>query len=234
MSPPPPPSGKESESDYQPSKPSIKTPFLFGAAQSDGAESGAAPAQGKPLQTGILGVLAGSGRGMPPRPHTPPSLPQSDRTRLAGGRGRTLAANRDTPPVREQLGRRDREQFGQGERGRRPEQKLNLIKGDRGGGARDERGWDRRAGAANKQDNRRKEIQYERDDFRKGQYFKDPAYEEKLAKKIGPENMKKVYEGLDEMASRVFTDPKEEALVEAYETNLRVKCCLFFCFRLDD
>ncbi|KAG6420892.1 hypothetical protein SASPL_117436 [Salvia splendens] len=56
------------------------------------------------------------------------------------------------------------------------------------------------------------------------EFLGDPAAEEKVAKRLGPEVMSKLTEGFEELSNRVLPSPMDEALLDAYETNLMIEC----------
>ncbi|KAM7496800.1 hypothetical protein LguiA_021214 [Lonicera macranthoides] len=55
-------------------------------------------------------------------------------------------------------------------------------------------------------------------------YLGDDADGEKLAARIGPENMNKLVEGFEEMSGSVLPSPMEDAFVEALHTNYSIEC----------
>ncbi|XP_009363324.2 translation initiation factor IF-2-like [Pyrus x bretschneideri] len=57
-----------------------------------------------------------------------------------------------------------------------------------------------------------------------GLYLGDNADGEKLAKKLGPENMNKLVEGFEEVSSEVLPSPLDEAFVDAMHTNYMIEC----------
>lgn len=207
---PPTPPGNESKFDLQPPKPDVKKLFRFGEAQSGWTESETPPPKDKALPTGILGVLSGAGRGKP----TKPSAPHPEKTRQTGGREPSQSPNKDTP-VREQLSQEEKVR----------KAKEILSKGDTGGGFRAERGGGRGNlgyGGSNRYE--------ERGDQPRGRFSGHGAADrDKLAKRLGPEIMSKVVEGLEEMASRVVPDPQKEALLDAFQTDIMV-IAVYFLF----
>ncbi|XP_057971548.1 uncharacterized protein LOC131160178 [Malania oleifera] len=62
------------------------------------------------------------------------------------------------------------------------------------------------------------------EDDSSGLFLGDNADGEKLAKRIGIENMNKLVEGFEEMSGRVLPSPVEDAYLDALHTNYMIEC----------
>ncbi|KAH6764477.1 hydroxyproline-rich glycoprotein family protein [Perilla frutescens var. hirtella] len=227
-----------------PQKPNVKKPFFnfvkdeetqFGAAESE-----APPGEKKSLPAGIFDVLVGAGRGKPGQS----TAPQSEKPKADTQQTRARDQSRSTKAVisdvategkdipREQLSREEKVRKavnilsrgdGGGGRGGRGDTGVRAESGERGRGRGTGRGRGRGRGGYGGRGNQ--DDRYEEPgDQPTGQYFGDPADEEKVAKKLGPENMGKVAEGFEEMSGRVLPSPMDDAFIDAYETNLMIEC----------
>ncbi|GMP74161.1 hypothetical protein CsSME_00031662 [Camellia sinensis var. sinensis] len=93
-------------------------------------------------------------------------------------------------------------------------------RGTRGGGGRG-RGWRGRGRGAGRGG---RGVQDADDDYGAGLYLGDNADGEKLAKRIGPENMNKLVEGFEEMSGSVLPSPMDDAYLDALHTNFMIEC----------
>ncbi|XP_057461771.1 uncharacterized protein LOC130752002 [Actinidia eriantha] len=85
----------------------------------------------------------------------------------------------------------------------------------RGRGGRSGRGRGRREGALQDMDD---------DTYGAGLYLGDNADGEKLAKRVGPDNMNKLVEAFEEMSGRVLPSPMDDAYLNALHTNFLIEC----------
>ncbi|THG13581.1 hypothetical protein TEA_007844 [Camellia sinensis var. sinensis] len=92
-------------------------------------------------------------------------------------------------------------------------------RGTRGGGRG--RGWRGRGRGAGRGG---RGVQDADDDYGAGLYLGDNADGEKLAKRIGPENMNKLVEGFEEMSGSVLPSPMDDAYLDALHTNFMIEC----------
>lgn len=61
------------------------------------------------------------------------------------------------------------------------------------------------------------------DDFATGLYLGDNADGERLANKLGPENMNQLVEGFEENSSSVLPSPMKDEFLDALHTNFLVR-----------
>ncbi|KAI8008382.1 hypothetical protein LOK49_LG07G03704 [Camellia lanceoleosa] len=92
-------------------------------------------------------------------------------------------------------------------------------RGTRGGGRG--RGWRGRGRGAGRGG---RGVQDADDDYGAGLYLGDNADGEKLAKRIGPENMNKLVEGFEEMSGSVLPSPMDDAYLDALHSNFMIEC----------
>ncbi|CAL5405002.1 unnamed protein product [Camellia sinensis] len=92
-------------------------------------------------------------------------------------------------------------------------------RGTRGGGRG--RGWRGRGRGVGRGG---RGVQDSDDDYGAGLYLGDNADGEKLAKRIGPENMNKLVEGFEEMSGSVLPSPMDDAYLDALHTNFMIEC----------
>ncbi|TXG60070.1 hypothetical protein EZV62_014643 [Acer yangbiense] len=80
-------------------------------------------------------------------------------------------------------------------------------------------------GRGGRGDFRRREMEEDDDDEDgSGLYLGDNADGEKLANKIGVENMNMLVEGFEEMSDRVLPSPMDDAYIDALHTNYMIEC----------
>ncbi|KAG8363077.1 hypothetical protein BUALT_BualtUnG0007000 [Buddleja alternifolia] len=241
-SPPPNGHGRGRGESAQPSqrqpRPNVKLPFLFTKeeeAGDDSAESEALIRQEKTLPNDIMDVL-GAGRGKAVKP--PPAQFEKPKTENRHIRQRQQAKPRvdvasDVAAVDK---RSPREELSQEEKAKKAVEILSRGGGEGGGGragagARGGKGASggRGRGRGDKKGRfsgtRRRGDKYdESDDESGGLYLGDPAEEEKMAKKLGPEIMNKLAEGFEEASSRALPSPMDDAYLDALQTNLSIEC----------
>ncbi|XP_057485010.1 uncharacterized protein LOC130771424 [Actinidia eriantha] len=85
----------------------------------------------------------------------------------------------------------------------------------RGRGGRGGRGRGRREGPLQDMDD---------DTYGASLYLGDNADGEKLAKRVGPDNMNKLVEAFGEMSGRVLPSPMDDAYLDALHTNFLIEC----------
>lgn len=66
------------------------------------------------------------------------------------------------------------------------------------------------------------------DTYGAGLYLGDNADGEKLAKRVGPDNMNKLVEAFEEMSGRVLPSPMDDAYLNALHTNFLVNHIAIF------
>ncbi|KAF8391298.1 hypothetical protein HHK36_023600 [Tetracentron sinense] len=211
-----------------------KKPFFFSREDSSAltpktplGDLGRKPEESN-LPSSLLSVLSGAGRGKPVKPSIPDARASEEnrhlRSRPVRRDGDTVDRNRDRDGNRDRgspssprlsreeavkkavgiLSRADGGRTEEGGRGR----------GDRGrrGRGRDGRGS---RGGGRWQRNRRDSE----DDYATGLFLGDNADGEKLAKRVGVENMNKLVEGYEEMSGRILPSPMDDAYLDALHTN---------------
>lgn len=188
------------------------------------------------LPSSILSVLSGAGRGKPSTKQLlPDDMPKEENRHLrsrhtAIGRGQvsTDTESSATPKLsREEAVKKavgilsrggvdvaDRVEDGGTGRG------SFRGRGTRGGGGRG-RGWRGRGRGAGRGG---RGVQDADDDYGAGLYLGDNADGEKLAERIGPENMNKLVEGFEEMSGSVLPSPMDDAYLDALHTNFMIEC----------
>ncbi|XP_042066913.1 uncharacterized protein LOC121810082 [Salvia splendens] len=204
------------QSEAQPPQPNPQMSFLskYEELQSDSAGSEAPPAPAKSIPSSIFGVLSGAGRGKPggspaPQPEKPKAEPQQPRVQLSA-----------EEKVRKAVGILSKGDAGGG--GARPEVRAERWEGGRGSGRGGGRGRGMARGGGRGRGSR--DDRYEVEEDGAAEFLGDPAAEEKVAKRLGPEVMSKLTEGFEELSNRVLPSPMDEALLDAYETNLMIEC----------
>ncbi|KAI3466291.1 hypothetical protein Pfo_022954 [Paulownia fortunei] len=231
-----PPPHEESElPSPKPPIPNVKTPLLFVKDEEelyDSPESEAPAIQEKILPNDIVNVISGAGRGKPIKsPAAQSEKPKSENRHIRPRQqlkspvavaSDVAAVDKSSP--REQLSQEEKVKKAVGILSRGDQEGGRGRAGVGGGrGARGGRGRGRgrgRFGGRGRGDDRYEES----DDEPGGLYLGDPADEEKLAQKLGPEIMNKLAEGVDEMSSRVLPSPLDDAYVDAFHTNLMIEC----------
>ncbi|KAL1563062.1 hypothetical protein AAHA92_05569 [Salvia divinorum] len=169
--------------------------------QLDSAGSEAPPAPTKSIPSSIFGVLSGAGRGKPGVPCVTT--------------GKAESRDSTTPSAVECRGESEKavgilSKGDAGGGGARPDVRAEKWEGGRGSG---------RGGGRGSRDDR-----YKEEEEGPAEFWGDPAAEEKVAKRLGPEVMSKLTEGFEEMSNRVLPSPMDDALLDAYETNLMIEC----------
>ncbi|KAK3435240.1 hypothetical protein EUGRSUZ_D02598 [Eucalyptus grandis] len=218
-SPPPPPDSpapgkpiffRKEDGPPQWDSPKPRSPSEFAEAAAGGG-SGASE-----LPSGIKSVLQGAGRGKPvpkPGPQSPPVQEEN----------RHIRARPPSPPPRMGREEPERRASGRGDAGGRSGGRGGRgrgrgFRGGRGRGSFGGRGFVRdRAGRG----------QFEKDSdvgHGAGLYLGDNADGEKLAKRIGAENMNKLVEGFEEIGERVLPSPAHDLYLDAYHTNMSIEC----------
>lgn len=191
--------------------------------QNDYTDSAFSSMQDKALPESLLNVLSGAGRGKPMKaaPVSQSEKPKEENRHLRKqlpaqlpGKGSTGEHLSNEEKVKKAVGILSR---GDPEAGRG-------AAAVRGGGGERGRGRGRGRG-------RERSTNESEEEEASGLYLGDPADEEKMAQKLGPEIMSQLAEGFEEMKSRVLPSPYDEALLDALDTNLRVMC-LFIIFNL--
>ncbi|XP_042039878.1 translation initiation factor IF-2-like [Salvia splendens] len=231
------PRGEES-AIQSPQQPNPKMSFLskYEEAELDSAGSEAPPAPIKSVPSSIFNVLAGAGRGKPGTP--PASQPEKPKAvtqqplpseqRRSSNEGAAPVQLSEEEKVKKAMGIFSKGHVGGGGTG--PEVRAERWGGGRGsgrgGGGRGRgRGMARGRGGRGGYGGRgSRDDRYEDAETEPAEFLGDPAAEEKVAKRLGPEVMSKLSEEFEEMSSRVLPSPMDEALLEAYETNLMIEC----------
>ncbi|CAN8288082.1 unnamed protein product [Cochlearia groenlandica] len=119
---------------------------------------------------------------------------------------------------REEAGRRARSELSRGEA------EGSGVRGRGGGGGRGRgargRGGRGRGGEGWRDDKKEEEAEQEAISV----FVGDSADGEKFAKSIGPELMKNLAEGFEDVCERALPSTSHDALVDAYDTNLMIEC----------
>ncbi|KAF5733376.1 Hydroxyproline-rich glycoprotein family protein putative isoform 1 [Tripterygium wilfordii] len=177
------------------------------------------------LPTSILSALPGAGRGKP--------VNQTDSTPQTQEDNRHLRRKPKPSPARDEI--------------RQPQQKLSTEEAvkkavnilSRGGGGPEEggdtgigrgrggRGRGRRGRGMGGRGWRGRGRRGVSEDGEEGEFagleLGDNADGEKLAQRLGPENMNKLVEGFEEMSSRVLPSPIDDAYLDAMHTNFLIE-----------
>ncbi|KAJ4961146.1 hypothetical protein NE237_021056 [Protea cynaroides] len=180
------------------------------------------------LPSSPLPGLPGAGRGKPPKPSPSPNVrtdtEQNRHLRSRRGGGAVSMQDRTSPSPprlsREEAvkkavgilsqGRRDgMEEVGRG-RGLRG-------RGGRGRTGRGGQGWRGRGGRSS---GRYRDAE---EDYATGLYLGDNADGERLAKRLGPENMDKLAEAFEQMGYDVLPSPMHDAYLDAVDTNNKIE-----------
>ncbi|KAG6385687.1 hypothetical protein SASPL_154523 [Salvia splendens] len=223
------------ESAFQSPQPNPKVSFLskYEEAELDSAGSEAPPAPIKSIPSSIFNVLSGAGRGkpgtspasQPEKPKAVTQLPRASEQRRSSNEGTARVLLSEEEKVKKAVGILSKGDVG-GE-GAGPEVRAERWGGGRGsgrGGGGRGRGRGMARGRGGYGGSGRRDDRYEDAEDEPAEFLGDPAAEEKVAKKLGPEVMSKLSEEFEEMSSRVLPSPMDEALLEAYETNLMIEC----------
>ncbi|KAL1566878.1 translation initiation factor IF-2-like [Salvia divinorum] len=224
------------ESAIQSPQPNPKMSFLskYEEAELDSAGSEAPPAPTNSIPSSIFNVLTGAGRGKPGRP--PASQPEKPKAVTQQPREQRQSSNEATARVQLSEEEKVRKAVGillkgdVGGGGAGPEVRAERWEGGRGsgrgGGGRGRgRGMARGRGGRGGYGGRgSRDDRYEDPEDEPAEFLGDPATEEKVAKRLGPEVMSKLSEEFEEMSNRVLPSPMDDALLDAYETNLMIEC----------
>ncbi|KAL6562660.1 hypothetical protein OROGR_003667 [Orobanche gracilis] len=214
-----------------PPKPNVEKPLLLvkdEKAQRHSAEYRVSTS----LPNGVADVVSGAGRGKPlVSPIAQVEKPKSENRHIQPRQQpkSPISAASDASGVNKSS---PKKQLSQEEKRKKAVDILSRgdMEGGRGQaaarGGRGARGGRRRGRGRGRFGGRgRSEDRYEEsDDEPVGMYLGDPADEEKLAKRLGPEVMNKLAEGFEEMSSRVLPSPLDDAYLDAYHTNLMIEC----------
>ncbi|CAL5321273.1 unnamed protein product [Camellia sinensis] len=182
------------------------------------------------LPSSILSVLSGAGRGKPSAKQLlPDDMPKEENRHLrsrhtAIGRGQVSIDTKSSATPK--LSREEAVKKAVGILSRGGVDVADRVedggmgtssfrgRGTRGGGRG--RGWRGRGRGAGRGG---RGVQDADDDYGVGLYLGDNADGEKLAKRIGPENMNKLVEGFEEMSGSVLPSPMDDAYLDALHTN---------------
>ncbi|CAH8255562.1 unnamed protein product [Arabidopsis lyrata] len=152
-----------------------------------------------------------------PQPPPPPQQQQQQRAQPQQKRAPTVKDEAPKPQLsREEAGRRARSELSRGEaegggvRGR----------GGRGRG-RGARGRGRGRGGDGWRDDKKEE---EGEQEAMSIFAGDSADGEKFAQKMGPELMKTLAEGFEEVCEKALPSTTHDAIIDAYDTNLMIEC----------
>ncbi|XP_052208067.1 uncharacterized protein LOC127811911, partial [Diospyros lotus] len=198
-------------------------------------DAGRNPPDGN-LSSGTLSPMSGgAGRGKPPK-----QLPPSDKavqenrhlrspqpSRGGGvGSGRVSAEGSASPTPK--LSREEAVVKAMGILSRHGASGERAQDGGRGGGGSRGRGRGRGRGPRGWRGRGRARDGFVQDaaddDYGAGLYLGDNADGEKLAKRIGAENMDKLVEAFEEMSGRVLPSPMDDAYLDALDTNYSIEC----------
>ncbi|XP_057795091.1 uncharacterized protein LOC131011326 [Salvia miltiorrhiza] len=198
----------------QPPKYNSQMPFLskYEEALSDSAESEVPPADIKSTPSSIFNILSGAGRGKPGQsPASQSEKPKAEirQARPREQRGTVGEQLSEEEKVRKAVGILSKGQVGGGSGG--PEGRAERFEGGRGRGRGSGRGRGRETGVERGGYGERGGYEDAEDDAAAG---------ELMAKKLGPEVMSRLREEVKEM----LPTPENDALVDAYETNLMIEC----------
>lgn len=216
-------------------KPNLGMPTL--SKYEESTESEAPPAQTKSIPSSIFNVLTGAGRGKPGVPPAPQSEKPKAETHQTRAREQSQSSRKDTAQeqlaeeekVRKAVGILSQRDVGGGRGG--PEVRAERWEGGRGGGRGQGRGRGGGRGGGGFGGRGSQDGRYEDSEDGADPFLGDPAAEEKVAKRLGPQVMSELTEGFEEMSKKVLPTPMDDALLDAYETNIMVSG--LFLFRLD-
>ncbi|KAK9152587.1 hypothetical protein Sjap_000067 [Stephania japonica] len=212
----------QTHQESQPGQP--KKPIFFRRVESIDPASqrppqfsdlGEIPDEDKPLPISLIGGVPGIGRGKA--------------VKFSSGEEKPVEENRHLRPRRGGEGMRRGGGVEQGEREyprRSPSRLDDRYEGDgrgrggrgqrgRGRGGRGSYGWQQRGGLQQ----RGGKFQDADEGFASGLYLGDNADGERLAKRVGVENMDKLVEAFEEMSGRVLPSPMDDAYLDALHTN---------------
>uniref|UniRef100_A0A2N9EC98 Uncharacterized protein n=1 Tax=Fagus sylvatica TaxID=28930 RepID=A0A2N9EC98_FAGSY len=174
------------------------------------------------LPQSIVSELTGSGRGKPMKQPGPEEAPIIQENRHLRAQPKARAQAQAQPRMSQEeakmnavniLSRRRAGEDAGGEE--------SSVRG-RGGGRGGFRGRFRDRGRG-RMNNRGRERDSE-DGYGAGLYLGDNADGEKLAKRLGLENMNLLTEAYEEMGSRVLPSPLDDALLDAMDVNYAIEC----------
>ncbi|XP_043723920.1 COPII coat assembly protein sec16-like [Telopea speciosissima] len=175
------------------------------------------------LPSSLLPGLPGAGRGKPPKPSPSPneSTGTEENRHLQSRRGGAVSMQDKTSPSQPRLSREDavKKAVGILSRGRGD----GMEDGGRGRGLRGRSGRGRAGrgvqgwrGRGGRSAGRFRDAD---EDYATGLYLGDNADGERLAKRLGPENMDKLAELFEHMSYDVLPSPVDDAYLDAVHTN---------------
>ncbi|XP_010274926.1 PREDICTED: uncharacterized protein LOC104610136 [Nelumbo nucifera] len=223
----------QQQSDSHPSEPQDfqpKKPIFFSREDPQGpltqnppiSEPGRSPG-GIVLPSSLSSGLPGAGRGKPPKPSLGPSetsVSEENRHLRPRREGVAVGLQDRTSPSPPRLSREDAvkkavgilrrggDGMEEGGRGR-----GTRGRGGRGRGGRGVQGWRGRGGRSG---GRFRDLE---DNYGTGLYLGDNADGERLANRLGTENMDKLVEAFEEMSYSVLPSPMDDAYLDAVHTN---------------
>lgn len=214
-------------------QPLVRRPIFFAkegeTVDSNSSSSDAPkPREGSNISSSIISALTGAGRGKPLQTASTVSEKPKEENRHIRPRQQKAADSQErasSPPpqrlsrddaVKKAVGILSRSDDGDGGGGRGM---GGAFRGRGGRGAVRGRGGRGRGRGRGREYLRRDE---EDDSLESGFYLGDDADGEKLAQKIGPENMNTLAEGFEEMSARVLPSPMDDAYLDALHTNMMV------------
>ncbi|KAI4302181.1 hypothetical protein MLD38_037962 [Melastoma candidum] len=170
------------------------------------------------LPESITSVLQGGGRGKPVMRPKPEGLPVQEENRHLRVRPQPPSGRAEGPRRGPGMIPRGREDGGGGGSVSRGRGRGVSARGGRGrlrgrGGGRGFREFRDRGG---------EEVDAD-EGYAAGLYLGDNADGEKLAERIGPENMNKLVEGFEEMSEYVLPSPTHEMYLDAFHTNCLIE-----------
>ncbi len=180
------------------------------------------------LPQSIVSELTGSGRGKPMKQPGPEEAPIIQENRHLRAQPKARAQAQAQPRMSQEEAKKNavnilsRRRAGEDAGG-----EESSVRG-RGGGRGGFRGRFRDRGRG-RMNNRGRERDSE-DGYGAGLYLGDNADGEKLAKRLGLENMNLLTEAYEEMGSRVLPSPLDDALLDAMDVNYAVSPCVFQVF----
>ncbi|XP_010479938.1 PREDICTED: uncharacterized protein LOC104758715 [Camelina sativa] len=209
-SPPPPPESKSGQAD-----PPVTIFNALGSevSQPSGAGRGKPLVQSAPIQQEENRHIR---RPQPP----PPQQQQQQHQRSQPQQKRAQTPRDETPRPKlsmEEAGRRARSELSRGEA-----EGGGAVRGRGGRGrGRGARGRGRGRGGENWRDDKKEE---EGEQEAMSIFAGDSADGEKFAKKMGPELMKTLAEGFEEVCEKALPSTTHDAIIDAYDTNLMIEC----------
>ncbi|XP_044495774.1 uncharacterized protein LOC123218385 [Mangifera indica] len=181
------------------------------------------------LPSSVLSVFSGAGRGKPGVQPSPPPPKVEEENRHIRARTDRDSAQSEPEPARPKLNREEAvkqalrvlSQGGGGEREGR--ERISTAEAWPGRGRGKGRGRGRGRGRRRRGERVfTREMEDKDEGFAAGLYLGDNADGEKLAEKIGVENMNNLVEGFEEMSGRVLPSPLDDAYLDAFHTNCMI------------